>query len=179
MKIYTRTGDDGTTGLFGGGRVDKDHPRVDAYGAVDELNAVLGVARTACTDEGLDAVIATIQADCFSLGADLATPEESKADVTRISAREVESLERWIDRLEEELAPLKTFILPGGGPLAAHLHHARTVCRRAERRALALVRSGDASDATLRWLNRLSDLLFVMARAANHRAGVDDVPWSP
>ena len=179
MKIYTRRGDDGTTGLMGGGRVDKDAPRVGAYGAVDELNALLGVARTACADEALGALLDGLQDTCFVLGADLASPAGGASKVRRVAEEDVASLEGLIDASEAELTPLTSFILPGGSPAAAHLHHARTVARRAERLAVGLVRSGEVSGEALRWLNRLSDLLFVLARVANHRAGVADVPWSP
>lgn len=177
MRIYTRTGDDGSTGLFGGGRVGKDDPRVQAYGAVDELNAVLGVARAACDQAALASLIGELQHECFVVGSDLATPASASAQVRRIGPADVSALELRIDDGEAELSPLTAFILPGGSPAAAHLHHARTVCRRAERWVVGLERQGVVSPDLLKWLNRLSDLLFVLARVANARAGVEDVKW--
>jgi cob(I)alamin adenosyltransferase len=177
LRIYTRTGDDGTTGLFGGGRVAKDDARVQAYGAVDELNAVLGVARAACEDGPLAALIGQLQHTCFVVGSDLATPAGGKATVRRIGADDVTELEGEIDAGEAQLPALVTFILPGGSLDACHMHHARTVCRRAERWVVGLEREGAVSAEVLQWLNRLSDLLFVLARVANVRAGVDDVAW--
>ena len=183
MKIYTRTGDRGETGLFGGGRVPKDDGRVEAYGAVDELNSALGVAvahlddRTAEWGERLRA----IQSDLFTIGAILATPKKGKtpAKVPELDEGRVPAMESWIDALDAELAPLKVFILPGGSILAAHLHLARTVCRRAERRVVTLSTGAEVPPAILVYLNRLSDLLFVLARAANARAQVADVEWRP
>lgn len=178
-KIYTRTGDTGETGLFGGGRVPKDAPRVTAYGELDELNATLGMARCEPLGE-LDAVVQTIQNQLFTVGAILATPRDSKA-ATHVPAIEeawVSSLEQLIDGLERELPPLRTFILPGGCRAAAALHLSRTVCRRVERRVVPLVREGQIDARVIEYLNRLSDLLFVMARAANARAGQPDVLWS-
>jgi len=178
VKIYTRTGDTGETSLFDGTRVLKDHPRVDAYGEVDELNAWLGFARSALTDPELDAELAQIQRDLFAIGAQLADPADKIADrVTKaaISDAHVDRLERLIDRLEEELAPLRRFILAGGAPPAAALHVARAVCRRAERRIIALRPPADG--ALRRYINRLSDLLFVAARVVNKRAGVPEVEW--
>ncbi|MGH7162746.1 MAG: cob(I)yrinic acid a,c-diamide adenosyltransferase [Planctomycetota bacterium] len=180
MRIYTRGGDGGETGLFGGGRVPKDDPRVEAYGAVDELNALLGVARAAALPGDLEALAARLQDELFVVGADLATPASSAARegrVVRLPAGAAGALEGEIDRLEAELAPLTTFILPGGSAAGAALHLARTVCRRAERRVTALARSGGVSSPVLPYLNRLSDLLFVMARAANARAGKPEQPW--
>jgi len=177
MKIYTKTGDAGETGLFGGQRVTKDTLRVHAYGTVDECNAVLGVARAASPDAELNELLGTIQDQLFTVGADLATPASSP-HITRVGASEIAFLEEAIDRLEAELAPLKQFILPGGSAAAAQLHVARTVCRRAERWAVSLAREEALNLELLAYLNRLSDLLFVAARAANARAGVDDVPWN-
>jgi cob(I)alamin adenosyltransferase len=177
MKIYTKTGDAGETGLFGGQRVTKDALRVQAYGTVDECNATLGVARTATSDAELDELLGAIQNQLFTVGADLATPGGSP-NIPRIGDDEVAFLEAAIDRLEAGLAPLKQFILPGGSPAAAQLHVARTVCRRAERWVVSLAREEVVNLQLLAYLNRLSDLLFVLARAANARAGVDDVPWS-
>lgn len=179
MKIYTRTGDTGETGLFAGGRVPKDGLRVEAYGAVDELNAVLGLARTVVADAELDAALARIQHDLFALGADLATPLNAATSwVVRADDAMTARLEAELDRFETELPPLTRFILPGGTPAAAHLHLARTVCRRAERRVVRLAHAEPVNQAVLRYLNRLSDWLFVAARLANHRAGRADEPWS-
>ncbi len=182
MRIYTRTGDSGDTGLFGGQRVRKDDLRVEAYGAVDELNTVLGVAVAEIADADMASLARRIQHELFALGADLATPADAGethgcATVTRISSEQVTALEAEIDRLESELPPLRQFILPGGARSAAYLHHARAVCRRAERRCVALADAKEINPEALRYLNRLSDLLFVMARAANARAGMEDVPW--
>jgi cob(I)alamin adenosyltransferase len=180
MKIYTKTGDQGTTGLFGGTRVSKGHGRVRAYGEVDELNAILGVARAALGgDEPTSDLLMTIQSELFDLGAELAcTPERAqKGDLPLVQVAEVERLERAIDAREAELAPLTSFVLPGGSPAAAHLHVARTVCRRAERAVVALAGAEPVRSEVTVYLNRLSDLLFVLARDANRRAGVEDVPW--
>jgi cob(I)alamin adenosyltransferase len=181
-RIYTRSGDSGDTGLFGGQRVRKDDVRVEAYGTVDELNALLGVAVSVSQDPDLARLLTHIQHDLFSLGADLATPESAgekhgRAVVSRVDDGAATRLEHEIDRLESELAPLNRFILPGGSPLAAQLHLARTVCRRAERRCVRVLDSETVNPNIVRYLNRLSDLLFVMARAANARAGVQDIPW--
>ncbi len=177
-KIYTRTGDDGTTGLLGPGRVLKSALRVEAYGEVDELNAVLGRARALDADRALDGELAGIQSRLFHVGAELATTDPAMlAKLTRIGDEDVAVLERLIDRLDAELAPLTAFILPGGTPLAAELHVARTVCRRAERRVVALMQGEAVEPRLARWLNRLADLLFVMARWSNRRAGVADVEW--
>lgn len=177
MKIYTRTGDSGETSLFDGTRVLKSEARVATYGDVDELNAVLGLARSATSDAQLAAMLEQIQRDLFALGSRLADPAHkiagrvSKAAVT---PADITRLEGWIDTLETELPPLRRFILPGGGPAGASLHVARTVCRRAERAMVAL---GDLEPELLVYVNRLSDLLFVMARAANHRAGAAETEW--
>jgi cob(I)alamin adenosyltransferase len=180
-SIYTRTGDQGETGLFGGGRIGKDDPRVEAYGEVDELNASLGMARSSGLDPQLEALVAEIQAQLFTLGAVLATPSGTKAEtyIPQVRPEWSLALERAIDEFDRELTPLQQFILPGGTPAASHLHLARTVCRRAERRVVSLSRAISIEPQLLVYLNRLSDLLFVMARVANHRAGVPDVPWSP
>jgi cob(I)alamin adenosyltransferase len=180
MKIYTRTGDDGTTGLLGKARVPKHDARVEAYGSVDELNAVLGVAHAADTGKHFAELIPGLQAKLFQVGAELATVDAAMlAKLERVGDAEIATLEREIDRLEADLVPLTRFVLPGGTPLAAALHHARTVCRRAERRVTALAASEQVESALVRWLNRLADLLFVMARWANHRAGVPDRAWEP
>jgi len=182
VKIYTRTGDDGTTGLFGNQRVPKDAPRVDVYGTIDEANTILGVALAAGAPEELARVLLDLQARMFDLGADLATPRDGRPDPTylvRIDDSHVVALEKLIDRFEADLAPLTSFILPGGVPTAAHLHHARTVVRRAERSLVALARAENLGPALPLFVNRLSDLLFVLARWANHAANVPDVPWRP
>ncbi len=180
MKIYTRTGDRGETGLFAGGRVPKDHLRVETYGCVDELNAVIGLVRTRLTDglADVDAALRRISGELFCLGADLATPLDAKATwIVRMNEAMVTRLEVEIDRFEEELAPLTHFILPGGSPAGATLHFARTVCRRAERRTVSLAREVQLNEAALRYLNRLSDWLFVAARLVNRREGREEEPW--
>lgn len=180
MKIYTKTGDDGTTGLLGAGRLRKDDVRIDAYGTVDELNASVGVARSCGPLPGvLDGWLAEIQDDLFTVGAALADPNPEGKFHGSLTSQRVERLERMIDEAEADLAPLSQFILPGGSPSAARLHFSRTVCRRAERRVVELGHTPGQSVATevLVYLNRLSDLLFVMARAANQQAGQSDVPW--
>jgi cob(I)alamin adenosyltransferase len=179
MKIYTRTGDDGETGLFGGPRVSKDAPRIEAYGTVDELNSVLGLARTFAGDLPIDDLLRRIQNELFDLGAQLATPDPAKHNTALVGQAQIAALEAAIDEHEARLEPLKTFILPGGTQAAACLHLARTVCRRAERRAVTLAReSPDAAcgDAIV-YLNRLADLLFVLARVVNRDGGAGDVPW--
>jgi cob(I)alamin adenosyltransferase len=175
-KIYTKTGDDGDTGLFGGPRVRKDHPRIEAYGTVDELNAVIGLVRTHGVAE-LDALLATIQNELFDLGAELATPEPQKFGIVGIGPQAIARLEQAIDRHEADLEPLRQFILPGGTSAAAALHLARTVCRRAERALVTLADCETISPAGVVYVNRLSDLLFVLARWVNRRSGVPDVPW--
>ncbi|ADU50247.1 ATP:cob(I)alamin adenosyltransferase [Thermaerobacter marianensis DSM 12885] len=181
MKIYTRTGDAGETGLLGGGRVPKSHPRVEAYGAVDELNAMLGLAAAYLDGEEPAALLRELQQDCFLLGADLAAPpgpaRRQETGLPQVTAQRVQALEAWIDRLDAELPPLRQFILPGGTVAASALHVARTVARRAERRVAALAAQEEVNPVILQYLNRLSDLLFVLARWVNHRAGVPDVPW--
>ena len=179
MKIYTKTGDAGQTSLFDQTRVSKADARVDAYGEVDELNACLGAARAAGLDGDMSTAIETIQRELFAVGARLADPSSRIAGrVTKaaISGHEIARLEQTIDRLEEALPPLRRFILPGGSAPGAWLHLARTVCRRAERRVVALGPEA-AEPLVIVYLNRLSDLLFVMARAANHRAGVPEIEW--
>jgi cob(I)alamin adenosyltransferase len=177
MKIYTKTGDDGETGLFGGPRVRKDHPRIESYGAVDELNALLGLVRCEAMPPEIDALLARIQNELFDLGAELASPQPAKMGTATIGPKQAALLERAIDQYEAVLAPLKQFILPGGERAAAELHLARTVCRRAERRLTALMAVESVSNDLLVYLNRLGDLLFVLARAVNLAAGVGDVPW--
>jgi cob(I)alamin adenosyltransferase len=178
VKIYTKTGDAGETGLLGGARVSKAAPRVAAYGDVDELNAWLGLARSAA-DDRLGAMLDRLQRDLFAIGARLADPTgavANRVDTTAVSSDDVRQLEAWIDQLQEELPPLRRFILAGGAPAAASLHVARTVCRRAERGVVALGPDAVEHDVLV-YLNRLSDLLFVMARAANHRSGVAESEW--
>src|SRR5918992_897887 len=181
MKIYTRTGDGGETGLFGGGRVSKTHPRVEAYGDVDELNAAIGLARAIEMMPRIDEVLVPIQRDLFSLGALLATPHPEKVkqqlEKASIDDARIAELERAIDEGEAELEPLEAFILPGGTPKASALHVARTVCRRAERRVIALTSEIDVPQIVIIYLNRLSDLLFVLSRVANRRAGAGEVTW--
>ncbi len=179
MKIYTKTGDKGDTGLFGGARVSKASLRVEAYGEIDELNSVLGLARSEHEDAELDALFARMQSALFDLGAELATAPDSKAElgIPLVSDADVLMLENAIDKAEAELLPLKTFVLPGGTRAAACLHLGRTVCRRAERRLVSLSEVEPVRGECIRYLNRMSDTLFVLARLANHRAGVADVPW--
>ncbi|HEY7291322.1 MAG TPA: cob(I)yrinic acid a,c-diamide adenosyltransferase [Vicinamibacterales bacterium] len=178
MKIYTRTGDGGETSYFDGTRVRKDDPRLDTYGDVDELNAWLGFVRAAGIDPPLDDALARVQKDLFALGAQLADPgEKLAARVTKavVGDADVERLERLIDESEAQLPPLRHFILAGGTTAGAALHVARTVCRRAERRMVSLDPPPDA--VLLRYVNRLSDLLFVLARLVNHRGGVPETEW--
>lgn len=181
MKIYTRTGDAGDTGLFGGQRVRKNSPRVEAYGCVDELNAVIGAARSFLEDAEVDAVLAQVQESLFVVGSDLATPFQeggrSAAVVPRITPECVNELQAIIDRYQARLPRLNKFILPGGHRAAAFLHLARTVCRRAERRVVTLADQEPINDQVLAYLNRLSDLLFVLARVVNHRAGIAEITW--
>lgn len=181
MKIYTRTGDEGDTGLFGGGRVPKDHPRVAAYGDVDELNAVLGVARATAPGADSDTLLEQVQRDLFSIGGYLATPDPSRVAAAlakaELPATRIQEFERAIDAADAELPPLKAFVLPAGTPHAAALHHARTVCRRAERSVVHLAHESEVPGLFIIYLNRLSDLLFTLARLANHREGAGDVTW--
>ena len=180
-RIYTRTGDEGMTGLGGGQRVAKDSRRVAAYGTVDELNSQIGLAVASGLCERLTAELASVQNELFDLGADLATPAPSQArhPVPTIEARHVEKLERLIDEFNDVVGPLTNFLLPGGSPGAAQLHVARTVCRRAEREAITLARDEEIGATVLPYLNRLSDALFVMARYENHQAGVPEPLWEP
>jgi len=182
-RIYTKGGDKGKTALGSGKRVVKHHPRVAAYGTVDETNAAVGLARlhTATLDDPeIDAILGRVQNDLFDLGADLATPEVENPEFPplRIVAEQVERLEREIDRLNAELAPLNSFVLPGGSAAAAYLHLARTVARRAEREITALAESDTINPEAIRYINRLSDLFFVMSRSVNDR-GAGDVLWEP
>ena len=182
MKIYTRTGDAGETSLAGGARVPKDDPRVTAYGDVDETNAAIGVARAAPPAELADTLLAGIQRDLFAIGGALASPEPAALRAVQraklaVTTERVRALEAAIDEAEQGLAPLKQFVLPAGSPKAAALHLARTVCRRAERSTVRLGREQAVAAEILVYLNRLSDLLFVLARLANARAGQPDVTW--
>ena len=173
-RIYTRTGDNGTTGLGDGSRTDKDSLRVEAFGSVDELNSVVGMLATHEIPAPVTGELVKIQNDLFDIGGELCIPGHSV-----VTDEQVERLERLLDALNEDLQPLKEFILPGGTPAAAVCHLARTVCRRAERRVVSLAREESISEPGLRYLNRLSDLLFVMARSLNRTANVDDVLWRP
>lgn len=183
MKIYTRTGDAGSTGLFGGPRVSKDDARIEAYGTVDELNAALGCVRSVVAgggfDETLDRQVEQVQHELFSIGAELATPNPDEHGLRVIGTTHVARIESWIDDHESGLSPLKQFILPGGTHAASILHLARAICRRAERRVVTLgdQEGVEISDAVIVYLNRLSDYLFVLSREANSQAGIADVPW--
>ena len=181
MKIYTKTGDGGETSLFGGGRVSKDDARVEAYGAVDELNAAIGFARAHAPVPDIDGELARIQAELFAVGAELATPHDARAHgaIPGVRGEWAGALERQMDRWDEELPPLTAFVLPGGSPVAAALHVARGTCRRAERRAVALSHLSHIDPTVVVYLNRLSDFLFEAARAANLRAGVAETLWQP
>ena len=181
MKIYTRRGDRGETDLFGGPRVAKDHLRVEAYGSVDELNAALGVALAETSHEDIRNLVRSIQEALLDMGAFLSSPDSERSEkrgVRQPLDAEVEALEEQIDTFEAELEPLRNFVLPGGTPAAAAFHLARTVCRRAERRAVSLDREVPVAAPALRYLNRLSDLLFVLARVENRRSGLGDQVWA-
>ena len=181
MKIYTKTGDKGETGLFDGTRVPKHDPRVEAYGDVDELNALLGTVRAFLNDREIGEVLASVQRDLFAVGAQLADPkfgQRNRKEKVELSEAQVKALEEAIDRCETELPPLKHFILPGGSHAGALLHLGRTVCRRAERRIVALKDQGISIPAILLvYINRLSDLLFILARVVNHRQEVEEAYW--
>jgi cob(I)alamin adenosyltransferase len=180
-RIYTRTGDDGTTGLGDGTRVPKTHPRIVAYGGVDELNSVIGVALSDDLPDWIAERLREIQNDLFDLGADLCVPESADQPATpplRATAGQTERLEQWIDQANERLKPLASFVLPAGTPAAANLHHARTVCRRVEIDVLKLAEFESINPQVLMYLNRLSDLLFVLARVSNDD-GTRDILWKP
>lgn len=180
MRIYTRTGDGGETGLLGGRRVRKSALRVEAYGEIDELNASLGSVGAVLTDAGAARLLTEVQRQLFALGARVADAREggeASSEKTAFPDTHVTALERAIDRAEEALPPLKSFVVPGGSEAGARLHLARTVCRRAERRLVALATQENVPPVFLAYLNRLSDLLFVLARAANQRAGMPEIPW--
>ena len=180
FRIYTRTGDKGQTGLFGGGRVSKDDPRVEAYGEVDELNACLGTAEAAIDDPQISAWIRRLQDELFVLGSELATPdpENVKKQIVPVDEDQIGAMEAIIDQVDAEVPPLRSFNLPGGHPGAAHLHLARTVCRRAERRVIGFAREAPVRVEAITYLNRLSDLLFMLARLVNHRAGIEEPKWT-
>ena len=180
MKIYTRTGDAGSTGLFGGPRVSKDDARIEAYGTVDELNAALGCVRSVGSGGGVHESLEQIQRELFSIGAELATPNPDEHGLRVIGTGHVARIETWIDEHESGLSPLKQFILPGGTHAASILHLARAICRRAERRVVTLgdQEGVEISDAVIIYLNRLSDYLFVLSREVNSQAGIADVPWT-
>ncbi|MBG84713.1 MAG: ATP:cob(I)alamin adenosyltransferase [Phycisphaerae bacterium] len=183
MRLYTGRGDDGKTDLFGGGRVPKHHHRVAAYGAADEMNAALGLAAAACEecDCRIAEILNILQDHAFVLGADLATPPggEHEDKIPRIKPDDVKSLELLIDEVDDENEPLKTFILPGGCELAARLHIARGTARRCEREVTALRENDSCGESIMIWINRVSDLLFAMARATNRVRGIADLPWHP
>jgi cob(I)alamin adenosyltransferase len=181
VKIYTKTGDRGETSLFAGGRVRKDSPRVEAYGTVDELNACLGMICAQLPDGEVLECLRHIQIELFDLGADLATPVTAvtRKDIPRAREEQTLRLEEWIDRYEEELPPLTRFILPSGSLAGATLHFARTVCRRAERQVVALEQMEQVNPELIRYLNRLSDLLFVLARLVNQQAQMPETTWDP
>jgi cob(I)alamin adenosyltransferase len=180
MRIYTKTGDDGTTGLFDGSRVRKDHLRIETYGTIDEANAHLGLAAGVCTHPALAALLNDLMHQLFTLGADLATPQggANEARIKRVQPERIVWMESTMDQLTEQLPPLVNFILPGGSPCAAHINVARTVCRRAERWLVHLAAQETINPYALTYVNRLGDLLFVLARWANHLEGMPDVIWT-
>ncbi|HEY3165577.1 MAG TPA: cob(I)yrinic acid a,c-diamide adenosyltransferase [Candidatus Binatia bacterium] len=185
-KVYTRTGDKGETALVGGKRVPKDSPRIDAYGTIDELNSIVGLARV-FNEESLDAgdahqflngVLCQIQDELFDLGSELATPSEFfREGMYRVSQNEIERIEKLIDQCQKDLEPLKSFILPGGGRIGAYLHQCRTVCRRAEREILRLSRAEEINDSVIKYVNRLSDLFFVLSRWISKQTGEPEYLW--
>ena len=180
MKIYTKTGDGGETSLFGGMRVQKDTLRIDAYGTVDELNSIIGICRSMNTTKEVDRILEEVQCDLFTLGADLATPHEvKKQKVKRIRQIDITRLEKHIDAIDPTLEPLKHFILPGGSRSAAMMHFARTVCRRAERLVVTLARKEQIGNHPTIYLNRLSDLLFILARWVNSLSNTAEAKWNP
>ncbi len=177
MKIYTKKGDQGQTSLFGGQKVAKHEHRIDAYGTVDELNSVIGVVRSHDLDAQIDEWLQTVQHQLFVLGSDLATPQSREVRIDRISEKEITFLEELIDEMDEQLPALKNFILPGGTKAASFLHLARTVCRRAERITVACAEHDVISEWTIKYLNRLSDFLFMLGRFENFKSGKEDIPW--
>tara|TARA_R110002124_G_scaffold194919_1_gene361950 strand:- start:5566 stop:6111 length:546 start_codon:yes stop_codon:yes gene_type:complete len=179
MKIYTKKGDNGETSLFGGQRVSKNSKRIEAYGTVDELNSVLGIAISHGLNEKSKELLDAIQIQLFVLGSDLATPPSKKIKINRIGETEITFLENAIDELEKALDPLTSFILPGGSPAGATLHVGRTVCRRAERLAVDCAQTDEISESAIKYLNRLSDFLFVLARFENKKSGNEETKWLP
>lgn len=179
MRIYTKRGDKGKTSLFGGTRVEKSSPRIKAYGTVDELNSLIGVAAAHDMSDHGKRLIKKVQEDLFVLGADLATPPDYEERIARLDEDAIGFLEEAIDEMEEQLESLKNFILPGGSKQGATLHYARTVCRRAERSVVACVEQEDISEIPVKYLNRLSDFLFVLGRYENKQAGVKEDVWNP
>lgn len=179
MKIYTKTGDNGETSLFGGKRVRKNNVRIEAYGTVDELNCVMGIARSFNVDKEIEKIVSDIQNQLFALGGDLATPmENNKVKIERIGESDIVRLEQMIDVLSDKLPPLRRFILPGGNKVAAQIHLARTVCRRAERKVYTLSESELVGEFVLKYLNRLSDFLFVLARYVNYSTNSPEIEWN-
>ena len=178
-RIYTRTGDEGKTGLVGGARISKDSSRVVAYGNVDEFNSVLGLVRAVSQNREINSLLEELQRDLFTVGADLASPSEDSRTVPRITKDMVASMEKTIDKFQEELPSLKVFILPSGGQAGALLHFARSVARRAERNIVALARTDKINENLIPYMNRLSDLLFVIARVMNYREGQSETEWHP
>ncbi len=178
MKLYTKAGDDGKTGLYGGARVPKCDVRVQAYGEVDALCAYVGVVVACCDDANLKHLLCQVQSDLFTIGGELATPDD-KASPVNIDPNRVSWVEQRIDEASAQVEPLKQFVLPGGSETAAHLHIARVNCRRAERAVVCLAQTQSVRDVILHYLNRLSDLLFALARADNYRQGIHDIPWEP
>jgi len=179
MKIYTKSGDRGETGLYGGSRIWKDSPRVESFGEIDEVNSAIGLALNAIQNAEITALLKNIQEDLFSIGAELATPPERPIEhgKRKVDSDHVRSLEEAIDRYDKELTPLHRFILPGGTEGASRLHMARSICRRAERRVVGLLRDEEVNPNILKYLNRLSDLLFILARTLNHKAGQIEETW--
>ncbi len=179
-KIYTKTGDKGTTALYGGDKVSKNHPRLKAYGTIDELNSYLGLAISFGKNDKLNNILSALQNDLFDLGGDLATPtEKKKLKINRIDDSYINVLEKIIDEIDSLLPELKVFILPGGSVVASHLQVARTICRRAERETVELSESFDINEKVVVYLNRLSDLLFVLARYANLTENISEPVWEP
>lgn len=179
MKIYTKTGDKGTTGLFGGDRVSKDNSRIEAYGTVDELNSAIGYLSSKVKDADIEAFLSVIQKKLFTVGSQLATPDSKKLSVKAISDTDINDVESQIDYLESFVEPLQTFILPGGHESSAYCQLVRTICRRAERRVVSLSQQTDVAYEIMHYLNRLSDYLFVLARVLNKQQGIADIPWIP
>ena len=179
MKIYTKQGDEGKTSLLGGERVWKDNQRIQAYGTVDELNAILGIVVTELKSEELKKDLRSIQSELFTVGADLATPNNKSVKIVKVDNNFTKRIETLIDKYDEQLPELKNFILPGGSKASAYLHLARTVCRRAEREVVSLIKEVEINPEIEVYLNRLSDLLFVLARYENYISGIEDIKWNP